>query len=775
MNTSIRKIGVVTASVLSVVMVLMMLLNNVVSAADKPVMPVSNYSFYFDYSDPSIFHDKGVEFDALPEDTTGYAVIRLYHFYVEGSARHGDISYTVVQLTREQLLSLSFRGFTDVEVPKANPNSRQWMNACRGYDLYIDIPDSDAVTYAVSGASFDRGTQSVPPADYPTYVYKIENDGSCSKIDYSSFSFDYDVKVEVSSGEDKHISVCPDINSYPVELESDSKVFDGHPMEVTVNGLDGYTRGVDYTVDYDTTAVLSGEYDVTITPVEGHLGGSAITLTYTITELGGYCGYQDLDKVSWILDDANKELIFQGTGEIKNYNTSDNIAPWSGVKDYITKVTVGSGITAIGSASFYRCDKIVSVSLPDTLTSIFSNAFADCSSLAVLDLPESIRDINSCAFLNCSSLLTVTIPQGTTSISKDAFEGCSSINDIYCYAPVSVWEDFRYNNYNSCFKENRQTVCHITPDNYYNDGPAYGYESVINNFNLTIISDMQVARVYGYKATLDDGVIGVDFYVEDLQEYGYPVWDHMLFTYADGTTESVDHYEDVQSVNNLNRGYFTCYTAAKNMNDPIKAQLFDENGPISAEYVFSIAEYADYIYNNPNDFSNGKYNGLIKALLSYGACAQKYFGYNGHPINYSYVSTSFAEDISNQISNRSSYSLGDLKDYAKASSLILNSGTVLKLYFDKASGITNASCGTRNVTVTETDSSIIIKFEDIKWSELGSEFDITVTHAGGETVITVSPMTYVYQVVTGQFSDNLTNLAKSIYYLNVKVLEILDD
>ena len=44
----------------------------------------------------------------------------------------------------------------------------------------------------------------------------------------------------------------------------------------------------------------------------------------------------------------------------------------------LTSVSIGEGVTAIGSDAFYGCKKLVSVSIPSTVKTIGSSAFYGC-------------------------------------------------------------------------------------------------------------------------------------------------------------------------------------------------------------------------------------------------------------------------------------------------------------------------------------------------------------------------------------------------------------
>ena len=86
---------------------------------------------------------------------------------------------------------------------------------------------------------------------------------------------------------------------------------------------------------------------------------------------GGYCG----DHVLWGFYDTG-ELEFKGFGDMYDYDTGN--APWAEYQFQITRITVGEGITSIGSNAFWWIQNATSVTLPSTLESIGNDAFRNC-------------------------------------------------------------------------------------------------------------------------------------------------------------------------------------------------------------------------------------------------------------------------------------------------------------------------------------------------------------------------------------------------------------
>ena len=143
--------------------------------------------------------------------------------------------------------------------------------------------------------------------------------------------------------------------------------------------------------------------------------------------ISGRCG----DSITWTLYESGN-LTLSGSGEMWNYGYGT-----SPFKDYgIRKVTIGDGITSIGSYAFHGCSGLTELTLPNSVTSIEFGAFEDCSSLTELTLPNSVTSIGNGAFYGCSGLTELTLPNSVTSIGKYAFKGCIGLEKITSLAEI---------------------------------------------------------------------------------------------------------------------------------------------------------------------------------------------------------------------------------------------------------------------------------------------------------------------------------------------------
>ena len=180
-----------------------------------------------------------------------------------------------------------------------------------------------------------------------------------------------------------------------------------------------------------------------------------------------------------------------------------NLFPDSYAK--ITKVTLGTGVTALPTGFFAGCDALVNVTLspalknfgvndlrgigekmgkrglwiengwvlgyigtapaavviPEDVTGIAAYAFKEQTALSSVTIPSGVTGIGAYAFRDCRALTSVTIPSSVTYIGNFAFDGCTSVRDVVLdYARVL---DFRSNvTMRGLFGTSRANVTNVT-------------------------------------------------------------------------------------------------------------------------------------------------------------------------------------------------------------------------------------------------------------------------------------------------------------------------
>ena len=136
--------------------------------------------------------------------------------------------------------------------------------------------------------------------------------------------------------------------------------------------------------------------------------------------------------VGWILNGT--ELTLTGSGVTADY-TSTSPAPWG---TGITKVTIGTGITGLGSYLFAGCTLLEAVYFESDMVSLGEGVFSVCTSLRSLDISGFTASIPDRMFEGCTSLESVYLPKTCTSIGAYAFSGCTALTKIEIPSSVNT-------------------------------------------------------------------------------------------------------------------------------------------------------------------------------------------------------------------------------------------------------------------------------------------------------------------------------------------------
>lgn len=141
------------------------------------------------------------------------------------------------------------------------------------------------------------------------------------------------------------------------------------------------------------------------------------------------------EDLTWNLDEIGI-LTISGTGEMYDYS-EDYLAPWSEHCLEITSITIGDGVTSIGSSAFCYCS-VKSITLPFGLKHIGSSAFFNCPNIQQINIPDSVEYIDPYTFSCCKGLHTVQLPASLTLISEELFAECDNLRNLSI--PGSVTE-----------------------------------------------------------------------------------------------------------------------------------------------------------------------------------------------------------------------------------------------------------------------------------------------------------------------------------------------
>lgn len=102
-------------------------------------------------------------------------------------------------------------------------------------------------------------------------------------------------------------------------------------------------------------------------------------------------------------------LELTGSGEMAGLGYYD-YQPYKAYRNKIVSVTVGEGITNVGSEVFARFSKLEEYTLPASVKTIGVNAFEYCTSLKAVVIPDTVDSISNYCFQHCEGAESLTIP-----------------------------------------------------------------------------------------------------------------------------------------------------------------------------------------------------------------------------------------------------------------------------------------------------------------------------------------------------------------------------
>ncbi len=143
------------------------------------------------------------------------------------------------------------------------------------------------------------------------------------------------------------------------------------------------------------------------------------------TEYTYKCG----DSITAVLDTTARTLTLTGTGEMYDYTTLSRPG-WYSQKSKPLTVTVGEGITHVGSYAFADFLTLTEIELPDTLKTVGDHAFYHCIKLTSLDFPEGVESIGAYTLSECYALLSVTLPESIPEIPDGMFRLSTYLNTV---------------------------------------------------------------------------------------------------------------------------------------------------------------------------------------------------------------------------------------------------------------------------------------------------------------------------------------------------------
>lgn len=124
-------------------------------------------------------------------------------------------------------------------------------------------------------------------------------------------------------------------------------------------------------------------------------------------------------------------LELTGTGEMAGLGHYD-YQPYKAYRNKIVSVTVGEGITNVGSEAFARFSKLQEYTLPASVKTIGESAFEYCTSLKAVVIPDTVDSLSHYCFQHCEGAESLTIPGDLDYNGLNIpFYGMKDLKDIY--------------------------------------------------------------------------------------------------------------------------------------------------------------------------------------------------------------------------------------------------------------------------------------------------------------------------------------------------------
>ena len=433
-------------------------------------------------------------------------------------------------------------------------------------------------------------------------------------------------------------------------------------------------------------------------------------------------------------------------------------------------VTFESDTWGNGAATFENTN-ITSLTIPGSITTIPENTFWYSRKLQSVTFGEGVKTIEFGALRYSNNIKTVVIPSTVTKIGMYALGSGKSMTDVYCYAnPANL--DMSYGNNNNF---NSNTKFHVPAQ--YLDIYKDKFPGLANNFVGDADGTINIGgstHLCGYTLSMD-GNIGVNFYMtlgDDILNNASTAY--MQFT-VNGKTQKV-------KVSDAKRDgvyyVFRCDTVAKEMTDTISAQMFISEGNADGDaYTYSVRDYAVYILNHQNDFG-AKTVAVVKAMLNYGASAQKFFGYKLDNLANSVLSDNdrkipYVDPTAMVFTSSAKVVNADIK--LEKVSLSLKSEITMKLYFSGDTSGVDFYVGPTKLKVSKSGSYTVVTITGIYAQNIGT--GVNVDAYAGSTYLgsaRCAPMRYCQLALTSNdaaVTPELKEVVSALYYYSQALIQ----
>ena len=437
----------------------------------------------------------------------------------------------------------------------------------------------------------------------------------------------------------------------------------------------------------------------------------------------------------------------------------------------LKSVTISEGTDTIPKQCFRNCDSLESAYLPDSVKTISGGrwdddgSFHNCPSLKKVSIGKNIESIHYYAFRTLgkelevifregvtvvpesafdgrTELTKVVLPESLKSIGTNAFKGCSSLGLICIQAPDCdipfsenvIPSDAVIRGYeNSTAQEYAREFGRVF-ETFSEDDPVIAYGNQITGISLTL-----------------DGKIGINFFGTLNSKAAKVV--------LSGPNGNVVYSGDELTAAKQNNGVY-CFTYrvyATQAADKIELRVYDANNRQLDIYKSNFEKYSnklveytvnDYIANVPQYNNDENLKAMVTALDNYCKAAENYFLKTKHALNIPEASVVKTNDFQKKFEI----------------SLVLNSGTALRIYSDAENAV--RVNGEKEIPLTSKTVKNNDKYFEIPEIAAFNLLDnITVKLDG--TTYKVCPTDYCALILAKSDDKKLRDVCNALYYYGV--------
>lgn len=431
-----------------------------------------------------------------------------------------------------------------------------------------------------------------------------------------------------------------------------------------------------------------------------------------------------------------------------------------------SEVKIEDGVKEIPK-DFFSSSNLNNIVIPQSVYEIGYGAFAFCNKLEKITISDNVREIGSIAFWNCDNLKEIELGTNIAYIGSQAFDGCTSLSDVYFEGTEKKWNNIDFSEMNELLKNS-----HIH---------CYGAE-----VNLDV--GMEQVKCAGMNVSLLDEIsdmgVGINYYLDIPAEIENNV--KVYIGTANTGMEPIDlgKIKIVESKlicydNNkmlLNTYCISYNYAAAMMNDKVNLVVMDSNDNIIFKTEKSVVDYAKTILDD-NTGKYDQYKNLVKAMLNYGASAQKFFVYeedslandclDGADKNFDAINE---EDLSKyELSNLFHINTQNGEINYWGSSIILNSKLTIRHYFTLDpkidSSVISIEVGGDYFPLNKNGGLYYIDIPDISINNIARTYGIKMHYDGRTYILNYSVMNYICKGVKNNSTKEICTMLYNCYEL----------